>query len=856
MCTNNKFKTTASIVERKGKLCTPDGKKKMAVMNRHENALARAEELAAVGQESSAFQLLHDAILSKHFQHSYTDLEPIMARYLQLGVLLRKGRLLKEGLMAFRSATINVNIAGFEGMTKKLVELCKSKLRENEADVAAGAIALEDLEEADYSPESLWANALASSNAVGSGVGKSEREKVTPWLRFLWEVLRVTIDLCRNNGRLEVLYQQLVNDAVEFCRKYQRKAEFRRLSEILRYHLQLAVKHPNSLFELDVRAEPSMQRQLSIRFALLDLGIELELWQEAFKALEDIHGLYMHANKNPSEGLLLGSEYYEKLCKMLSMTDNYLFLAAAYLKLLESYQSAGRTEGLKEVAERAVLATLAIPKYRRFDPSYTLSAYDEQAKMERMTIFLGSQDVPTRESLVHELSSSAASLCSPSISKLLQGDSGDYTEVPEKYQRPLLLNSVFSKLEAAYNDPQVMEINLKDYSIAQVDVRQFVVNLCRAGEFWGKFDGDKFVFNKALPRISDAAVLELDDLNLNIHSCPFGQVAQKVYEAPKNPIQEERYNQIIAQLNSMYEAFKARKAELDKQREEQALKAYERDQEHKRERALKQQAEAEAEIKRLAEEAARRERERMEKDMVEIRKKEAAMREAEQKRLAEVQAARQNAERLSATLKRMDYFERACRKEEIPLLVVDYEQQKKNDKESYEERRRLIIENAKKRHEHDLGFKHSISVSDFASFRQAAEQRAQSTYEQRLIENADKLEQAKLARKAQVMQMRQEEVERIRAREEARRREMELINATQAPSDANQWRRATPSPVVPAATVSPRMVGGGEEESGGWRKAPASTRPSAPSPANAAPVAADNGKAAAGSYVPPHLRSR
>src|SRR5436305_496622 len=105
----------------------------MVIHSRFENALTRAQELAAVGQEASAFQTLHEAILSKYFQHNYTELEQIMNRYLVLGVKLRRGRMLKEGLQAFRSFTIHVNIAGFEMMMKKLVELCKKELAEASA---------------------------------------------------------------------------------------------------------------------------------------------------------------------------------------------------------------------------------------------------------------------------------------------------------------------------------------------------------------------------------------------------------------------------------------------------------------------------------------------------------------------------------------------------------------------------------------------------------------------------------------------------------------------------------------------------------------------------------------------------
>ena len=189
----------------------------MVIHSRFENALARAQELAAVGQEAPAFQTLHDAILSKHFQHNYTELENIMNRYLVLGVKLRRGRMLKEGLQSFRSFTIHVNIAGFEMMMKRLVELCKKELSEASASGCESEELGNEVDEIEFSPESLWSNALAVLSEGGAKKSASSgRERIAPWLRFLWKsfVLLLTV---RKDGRLESLYSSWLTMLLTFA---------------------------------------------------------------------------------------------------------------------------------------------------------------------------------------------------------------------------------------------------------------------------------------------------------------------------------------------------------------------------------------------------------------------------------------------------------------------------------------------------------------------------------------------------------------------------------------------------------------------------------------------------------------
>ncbi|KAJ3924552.1 MAG: hypothetical protein NXY57DRAFT_907984, partial [Lentinula lateritia] len=70
-----------------------------------ETVLKQAEGLVSVGQTHAALQSLSETFSSKRFRRSrfrstpVTALEPILIRFMELCVELRKGRTVKEGRM-------------------------------------------------------------------------------------------------------------------------------------------------------------------------------------------------------------------------------------------------------------------------------------------------------------------------------------------------------------------------------------------------------------------------------------------------------------------------------------------------------------------------------------------------------------------------------------------------------------------------------------------------------------------------------------------------------------------------------------------------------------------------------------
>lgn len=72
---------------------------------------------------------------------------------------------------------------------------------------------------------------------------------------------------------------------------------------------------------------------LETRLEQLNYAIKMELWQEAYKAIEDISDLMNKSKKMPKPHVM--ASYYQKLSLVFWKAGNQLFHAAALFKLFQ-----------------------------------------------------------------------------------------------------------------------------------------------------------------------------------------------------------------------------------------------------------------------------------------------------------------------------------------------------------------------------------------------------------------------------------------------------------------------------------------------------------------------------------------
>ncbi|CAG8621389.1 14910_t:CDS:2, partial [Cetraspora pellucida] len=799
---------------------------------RPENALKRAEELIAVGQNAAALTSLHEIVISKRSRStSLSALEPIMLRFVELCVNLRKGKTAKEGLHQYKNISQNTSVTTIELVIKKFIELSEEKVAAAQAKADQITLdAIDDLE-ASETPESIMLSTVSGEQSKD----RTDRAVVTPWLKFLWEAYRTVLDILRNNARLEVLYQQTAHQAFQFCLKYTRKTEFRRLCELLRNHLQNIAKYAHQPHSINLNEPETLQRHLDTRFNQLNAAVELELWQEAFRSVEDIHNL-LSMSKRPPKSVMMAN-YYDKLTKIFLVSENYLFHASSwnrYYTLVKAQNKTLSDEESTRMASFVLLSALAIPVITS-SRTRMLEIDDNKNKQHRLASLLGMSRSPTRSGLLKEaLNKNILRRVRPELRELynilevqfhplsickkiepIMNHLSQNTEMA-KYVKPLhqvILTRLFQQLSQVYDSVKLdFVINLASfappYNYDAATIEKFIMNGCKKGELSIRidhatssltFETDLFAASKNAD--ADGAKLQaspadrMRDQLSRLAKCFYTTVHMidpTIIEAKQNA-RAQALSRALAGMEEEHNNALARKAIIERRRELVETLLMRKEKEEQRERAIRQKQRDEELKQRQMEEAKKREQERKKREREAIQKEEALERLEKEKRELN--------ERLRATAKRMDHLERAYRKEEIPLLEKDYERQRKTDRAYHEAARKLLLETAFAKHTEDLKLKERLMriLPDYQKYRSEIENRRYEEFERRQLERLEKLriiekereeaEYQERKRKLDEQARRQQEVERQAEERRAQKRLQEEKERAEKAEKEEQDRR-------------------------------------------------------------------
>lgn len=661
----------------------------MPPFSKPETVLKQAEGLVSVGQAHAALQSLTEMFPSKRFRSTpLTSLEPIMLRFVELCVEMRKGRVAKEGLMQYKNIAQNSSVASIELIVNRFIQLSDAKVQEAQ-EKAEKAVALTDVDdlEATETPESILLGAVSGDQ----NKDRTDRALVTPWLKFLWESYRTALETLKNNARLEIIYQarcipllllssylrplqQIAQQAFKFCLKHQRKVEFRRLCETLRLHLTNVAKYASQPHAINLSDPDTLQHHLDTRFAQLNASVELELWQEAFRSVEDVHNLLTMSKKTPKP--LMMANYYEKLTKIFLMSGNALYHAAAwsrYYAVVTSMATKSDVE-LARLAGQVLVSALAVPVGVQADESVVVE--DGKGKNNRLSSLLRLTRVPTRPGLlrdallrnVHKISPETVkalydvlevtfdplTLCT-SVAPLLRALSDDaaYSQYLPLLQRALL-SRLLSQLSQVYSTIKISNLMellqpLKQSGIPDVstydaeNVEAYIMGCARRGELSVHVDhgadtiafiDDPFVSTDdpspstsrvhetpIQPSTADLVRTKLSSLALCLHNSLSAIDPER--EEPAELDQQDKFSQLVAAANAEREGLRNRRALVARRRELLTELSQKKEKEQISRRAELAKKQKEEDERRLVEERRRREIENAKKEIENIKAEEA-----------------------------------------------------------------------------------------------------------------------------------------------------------------------------------------------------------------------------------------
>ncbi|KAJ6459249.1 hypothetical protein C8R45DRAFT_843370, partial [Mycena sanguinolenta] len=163
-------------------------------------------------------------------------------------------------------------------------------------------------------------------------------------------------------------------------------------------HLSNVAKYSHQSHSINLSDPDTLQYHLDTRFAQLNTSVELELWQEAFRSVEDVHNLLTMAKKAPCPAMM--ANYYEKLTRIFLMSGNALYHAAVWGRYNAVYATAQAgmpsksAEDAERLAGQVLVSALAV--------LVGLASSAEEPTKQRLTALLGLTKPPARANLLKD----------------------------------------------------------------------------------------------------------------------------------------------------------------------------------------------------------------------------------------------------------------------------------------------------------------------------------------------------------------------------------------------------------------------------------------------------------------------
>lgn len=127
--------------------------------------------------------------------------EEVAKRFIKVAVELRKGQEIKNVLSSYRILCQASEIKSYGNVISLFLEQAEKRAQKAKEKSKSKSLTLErDLE--NEIPENILMNEVSGEDLKD----RTDREIVSPWMRFLWETYRLVLELLKKDSQLEVIY--------------------------------------------------------------------------------------------------------------------------------------------------------------------------------------------------------------------------------------------------------------------------------------------------------------------------------------------------------------------------------------------------------------------------------------------------------------------------------------------------------------------------------------------------------------------------------------------------------------------------------------------------------------------------
>jgi len=822
-------------------------------------ALKTANEMLEIDRKENAIQVLNECLSGKKNKNQWQPiLEEVISLLLDTCLKSQNYKAVKDGLHQYRTICFPTNSASLDKVIHEFLIKADNLVRETKESLGP--------KNANNTDEESIESKILRSVTGDNYEDRNERTQLQPYIKFMWESFRAILDLIRNRTKLELAYFKTATKAMRFCVAYERKQEFKRIGEMLRSHFQQLITHTGDNAAVitvnSVQASPNSLHSLyGARFEYLNCSIQLELWQEAFRTVEDINEIMKEIKRQPSPQRM--AVYFEKLAQLFWTSHNYVFHAYAWLRfyLLSRDQNKNLSElDLQRLASIVLVSALSVPvevstsdQSRNHQDFFELHL--EREKNSRLSALLGKSSALHREQLLneirlHDIPSKAVpelrdlyhlaevkfhpmELCN-SLSPIFK-----FVEDTPKLARysVLLKKACFTlQLQQLSRVFQTMKID-RIYQLAPVScphqVEKLIVKCVNSGLISARINHRQQTLTFLNTTLESSNIkTTLFSVHEKLHSAV--KLIQPEVQETTNRAKQEFFAIVPDRADEEYrenrERFETIEGEKEKSEKMEKLKA--------------RLAEAKLQLENLNAPRSEANNNQPKEDVeqtAEEKEKAKALTQAEEKRIA-------FEKKLQRLTIKNDYLERARREEEAPLLQKAFEQSSQRDRKLYEEQTKALLEKKSQEHQKDLEQKQRFAKmkdqatrlkNDLLAGKKEAYERKMAEVKQhnesilkQLAAEKEKIREQKIqeerARKERIEKKRLAEQQR-RQEDEARRQREEEERAqastnTWKPkgeeSSTGKWARAGGA-VEESSTSKWSRAGGAVEESstGKWARA-------------------------------------